>query len=187
MTKKLGNIFRLSLILATAMILLVLIPGRSNAGQAVEEYHIKAVFLFNLTHFVYWPPGLRDSTAPFVIGIYGPDPFGNALDEAIAGEKKDNRPLMIRHYTSLSQLTTLSCDILYISSAAMSDWRLIRRRLDHAAVLTVSDTAGFPEQGGMVNLLKKQNRIQIQINRDATREAGLTVSSKLLSLAHIVK
>ncbi len=129
----------------------------------------------------------RNNSAPFIIGVYGPNPFGDALNQAVAGEKKNNRPLQVRNYASLNELHAHPCEILFISAEAMHDWGKIRKQLDHLPVLTVSDTQGFPEQGGMVNLLKIKEKIQVEINRKATLKAGLTVSSKLLSLARIIK
>ena len=161
------------------------VSGHCRAQQA-PEYHIKAVFLFNLTHFVNWPPQPGRAGTPFVIGIYGPDPFGGALEAAVAGEHKGHRSLRIRRFSSLDQLRSHPCDMLFVSAAAMAAWPRIRRLLDADPVLTVSDVAGFPEQGGMVNLLKIRENIQVEINRTATLQAGLHVSAKLLDLARII-
>jgi hypothetical protein len=54
-------------------------------------------------------------------------------------------------------------------------------------VLTVGETDGFAEQGGMVNLKLESGRVQIQINLSAAEEARVRISSKLLSLAQIIQ
>jgi hypothetical protein len=50
-------------------------------------------------------------------------------------------------------------------------------------VLTVGETEGFTESGGMINFVRQVNRIRFQINEVAAKSAGLKISSKLLSLA----
>ena len=53
-------------------------------AQTSFEYELKASFLFRFTEFVEWPAGAFASReAPLRICIVGPDPFGDALDEAL--------------------------------------------------------------------------------------------------------
>lgn len=178
---------RSSLVLAALLACLLLVQARQVAAQQVSEYHIKAVFLINLTHFVTWPPAATRAGLPFVIGIYGPDPFGDIIDKAVAGEKKSNRALRIERYTDPAALADLDCQILFIHQSRMAEWETLRNRLAGLPVLTVADAAGFPEQGGMVNLLKNEQKIQVEINHRVVQQAGLSMSSKLLSLARIVE
>ena len=56
-----------------------------------------------------------------------------------------------------------------------------------AHVLTVGESDGFIEEGGIVNLKLDSGKIQIQININAADQAGLRISSKLLSLAQIIR
>ena len=50
-------------------------------------------------------------------------------------------------------------------------------------MLTVSDAAAFTEKGGIIQFKLIENKVRFRINADAASSAGLTVSSKLLSLA----
>lgn len=189
MTYRFPTAFRtvsaLTALFGVLFLLLAALSARAMAQQ-VGEYHIKAVFLTNLTHFVTWPETAARENAPFIIGIYGPDPFKSILDKAIAGEKKNNRPLKIEHYHSLQELDPTRCSILFIHESKVGEWNAIRNRLANYPILTVGDTSGFPEQGGMVNLIKNGQKIQVEINHAAVQKSGLSMSSKLLSLARIV-
>ena len=53
-------------------------------------------------------------------------------------------------------------------------------------ILTVSDTETFIQDGGMIRFITDANKIRFQVNLTATKDAGLTLSSKLLRLAEIV-
>jgi hypothetical protein len=174
----------------------------SSFAQEVEEYHIKAVFLLNLSHFVTWPAetseiaetsetaetsATAEAEKTFVIGIYGPDPFGPILDQAIVGERVHNRSITIKRYSQLSELALRPCSLLFIHSSKLPEWEQFVQYLAGSPVLTVADSIGFPQQGGMVNLLKKGQTIQIQVNHEAVLKSGLSMSAKLLNLAHIVK
>jgi hypothetical protein len=52
--------------------------------------------------------------------------------------------------------------------------------------LTVGDTKGFAEQGGMINFVLDNDRVQFEVSRKAVEQAGLKISSKLLSVAKLV-
>ena len=178
---------RMRAALLTIILLLTCCCASPCAAKQIEEYHVKAVFLFNLVHFVTWPaePSAAD-LSPFSIGIYGEDPFGQVLDNVIRGEKKFNTSIVVKRYANLEELRTDPCDILFVSATAMGQWAQIRALIVNSAILSVSDVAGFPEKGGMINLLKSDQRVQIEINRTAVNEAGLAVSAKLLTVARLV-
>ncbi len=63
---------------------------------------------------------------------------------------------------------------------------MILSSLRGSSVLTVADTAGFLDAGGMIQFLNENGRVRFAINVDATSRAKLKMSSKLLSLAKVV-
>lgn len=150
------------------------------------EYQVKAVFLFNFAQFVDWPASaFATPTSPLVIGVYGHDPFGPALDEAIAGETINGRPLEVRRYSSVDAID--ECHILFINSTSKAELAAILDRIRGRNVLTVSDTREFALAGGVIEFVTIDNRIRLQINLDAAKSANLSISSKLLKPARIVK
>lgn len=150
---------------------------------ASREYQVKAVFLFNFSQFVDWPPAtFSSSNTPFVIGILGDDPFGSYIDETVAGEKMKGHPMVVHRYRTVKDIT--DCQILFIADPDYADEAL--RTLGRRSVLTVSDAANFARQGGMVRFFTENNKLRLQINPSAAKAAGLTISSKLLRLAEIV-
>ncbi len=54
-------------------------------------------------------------------------------------------------------------------------------------VLTVGDIENFTKAGGVIAFTLEDNRVRFAINVDAAQRAGLKISSKLLSLARIVR
>ena len=173
-------------LLGVILFFFLLYPLQPAASQQAPEYHVKAVFLYNLTHFVNWPKKKIEQSQPFAICIYGPDPFGSILDLAIAKEEKYSNPLKVTRIDSPEDIPE-SCNILFVSKNAMDDWDAVRTRISGRPILSVSDYDDFTRQGGMVGLLKHEQKIQVEINHRRVRESGLSVSSKLLSLAVITE
>jgi len=149
------------------------------------EYQVKAVFVFNFSHFVEWSPqAFAAPNAPFVIGILGNDPFGAHLDEAMRGEQIDQHPLLVRRIRNAADIG--DCQILFIDRSESPQLEQILAALDHHSTLTVSELERSSERGVMIQFTTENNRIRLRINVDAARAAGLTISSKLLRSAEIV-
>ncbi len=158
---------------------------RGVAADVSTEYQVKAVFLFNFSHFVEWPPQAFSSPdEPFVIGIVGDNPFGTRLDEAVSGEHIEQHPLLVRHFRNVADIG--NCHILYIGSSESGRIREILAALDRRTALTVSDFDGAAERGVMIQFVTENNRVRLRINPESAHTAGLTISSKLLRPAEIV-
>ena len=158
----------------------------SLAGQTpvTREYQLKAVFLFNFTQFVEWPASsFATDQSPLVIGILGKDPFGAALPEIVSGEKVNGHPVTVQYYSNMEEIKT--CHILFINLAEAKKTERVVGSLKGRNILTVSDEPDFSEQGGMVRFFIRDNKIKFQINLEASKAAGLVLSSKLLRLAEI--
>ena len=174
----------LAVLLCGALFVCALARG-AGAIESAAEYQVKAVFLFNFSHFVEWPPqAFATPTEPFVIGILGSDPFGTHMDEAVHGELIDQHPLVIRRFRTPAEIG--NCQILYIDRSESARVKPILAALDHRNTLTVADSEGSAGHGVMIELSTENNRIRLRINADAAKAAGLTISSKLLRPAEIV-
>ena len=159
----------------------------SSSAQTVgdREYQVKAAFLFNFTQFVEWPStDLPQNGTTLVIGILGENPFGKYLDEMISGETANGHPLIVHVYKDVEEIKT--CHILFINLPQNNKLKEALAALKGRSILTVSDKNNFIHQGGMIRFVTKQNKIQIRINPERAKDAGLVISSKLLSVAEIV-
>lgn len=166
--------------------LLLIACGLAGAAAPVSEYQLKAVFLFNFAHFVEWPAAsLPQQSAPFVIGVLGKDPFGSYLDEVVHGETVNGHPLAIERYSSIGEIR--DCQILFIPAAELTHLERILAALKGRSVLTVTDTDGAAPRGVIIGLLRQDNRIRLRIDLEAARASNLTISSKLLRPAEIVR
>jgi hypothetical protein len=58
--------------------------------------------------------------------------------------------------------------------------------LRDTSVLTVGETKGFVQEGGIINFVLQDDRVLFEVNHKAARQAGLSVSSRLLAVAKLV-
>jgi hypothetical protein len=171
--------------LMTGMMIFLFSYAPVLAQEALPEYQVKAAYLFNFLKFVEYPiESFADPLAPIVIGVAGEDPFGNALPQVVMGKTVQGRDLVIRLYHTGEDMR--GAHILFISASERKRLPMILSSLRGSSVLTVADTAGFLDAGGMIQFLNENDRVRFAINADATSRAKLKVSSKLLSLAKVI-
>lgn len=150
----------------------------------VPEYAVKAAYLFHFAKFVEWPgDAFAGAASPIVICVLGEDPFGDAL-EALDGKTVNGRPIVIRYAATLGTLTR--CHLLFVSASERTILPKVLQATKDWSLLTVGDRNGFARDGGIINLVKTEDRVGFEINLEAARRARLKISSKLLALAKIV-
>jgi hypothetical protein len=149
-----------------------------------DERDVKAVFLFNFVQFVDWPAAAFTSPdAPVVIGVLGDDPFGSLLDQVVEGEVVKGRQLSVERFRRVEDIKV--CHVLFISPSEAAMYEHILTVLNSQPTLTVGETANFTSRG-MVRFLTERNRVRLEVNMNAVKGAGLTISSNLLRAARIV-
>jgi hypothetical protein len=155
-------------------------------GEEVEEYQVKAAFLYNFAKFVEWPSqAFKSPMDPIAVCVLGHNPFGHALEELIRGKSVEGRGLAFRQVADAQEART--CQILFISSSEVKRFRSLYADLKTAGILTVGEAQGFATGGGVINFKLDGGHVRFEINLDAAEHEQLHISSKLLSLAQIVK
>jgi hypothetical protein len=154
--------------------------GARGQEAAPSEYQMKAAFLYNFAKFVEWPPTALPEHSALVIGVLGDDPFDGVLENILRNKNVAGHPLAFRPVKSLDEAQT--CQILFISSSEKKRWAEISAALAGSSVLTVSENDHFTDNGGMIYFFMEDRRVCFDINAEAARRAGLTISSKLMLL-----
>lgn len=155
----------------------------TESAQLVTEYRIKAAFLYNFSRFTSWPEQAIPDNGNFTVCVLGKDPFGESLD-SLAGKKVNNNSLAVGRFTSLDKIE--GCQLVYVN-LPKKDLKKAMSVLKQHPILTVSDMDSFTDAGGIIRFKLVNNKVRFDINIDAARTANLSISSKLLSLATIVR
>lgn len=168
------------------ILLLPFIHARSSAqADVTSENDVKSAYLFNFAKFVEWPErAFASKTSPIILCVVGEDSLGAALDN-LESKKIKGRPLVVVRSRNKEQIKP--CHILYVSDSEKKDLPDILSRFGGRSCLTVSSVSDFANQGGMIGFVRKGNNIRFEVNLEAIKRGELSVSSRLLNLALIVK
>jgi hypothetical protein len=153
--------------------------------QGVTAPALKAAFLFNFANFAEWP---ADALAPgqrLSLCVVGDSAVADALERTIKGRGVDNHELIVGVIKTDGPIR--SCHLLYVSGLDKKQAGSLLDSLKNASIFTVSDGDQFAELGGVAQLILEHGRMRFVVNVDAARRANISISSKLLTLAQIIK
>ncbi len=160
-------------------------PIRVSAQRALE-YEVKAAYLYNIVNFVTWPPDAFESPAdPVRVCVYGPDPFGPLLDRSIQGGAAGQHPMLAVRVADADGLTKCHLIFLPVGNTDRVVDQAIRVSTQRP-ILTVGESPDFLRRGGMIAFVVDGGRVRFDVNEAATASHGLTLSSRLLQVAHSV-
>lgn len=149
-------------------------------AEEAGEYELKAAFLYNFAVFTEWP---EHAPAGMKLCVIGTDPFGRALDQ-LTSKQVRSAPVTVQRITGTDEIR--GCHVLFISASERDKLAHILDVTRALPVLTVADMKNAAGSGVMIGLITQDRRVTFEINVAAARNARLSISSKLIKLAHNV-
>lgn len=149
------------------------------------EYQVKAGFLFNFAKFVEWPtnaPGAKDVLR---VGILDDGGVYSILAGELAGKRIGSKPIEVVRCKRGYDLK--QCAIIFMTRAKMDRWPEVKQAVAGTPVLLVGESDQFAARGGCINFVRKGEHIRFEVNLAVAERAGLKISSKLASVAILVR
>lgn len=161
---------------------MLLFPAPAVAADEVPlETRIKAAMIYNFSRFIRWNDGVKEPLTVCVVKDSGMVQAINAVSDSSGREKRLARALRIEDPT-----TVRGCDAIYLPNGTESLTAMALQASRQESVLTIGDSLRFVENGGAMGFFLDNDRVRFAVSLSTLESAGLTVSSRLLSLAKVV-
>lgn len=162
---------------------MLLVASLAQAQRQAPEPELKAAILVNLLLFVDWRAQATQPQDRLTACYLDSGPVAAALLE-FDGKLLKGKPLRVMR-VDLAQVG--GCHLLYVSPLEASYLTQLPPYLKKGGVLLAGDSTGYLQRGVMLNLDIERGRVVFDIDLQTVRQAGLTVSSKVLRLARYVQ
>lgn len=159
-------------------------PAASAQEQAYSAHGVKAAFLYHFSTYVNWPESV-DADDTFSIAVLGADQVAAELEQFLPGHTIQGRPMQVRRLGSVSDLA--DDEVLYIGADRNGQLAEYLEDLASRPLLVVTDTPHGLIDGAMINFRIVDDRVRFEISQRAAQNAGLEMSSRLLSAAMSVE
>jgi hypothetical protein len=175
-----------ALLIAVCSLLLGAPPLIGAENEETAEYPVKLAFLYQFAQYIQWPPeAYENATAPLVVCVVGGDPFDPDLEQELLNHAIDKHLISIRSVKRGANLRF--CQMVFVPALQSKQAASVIDSLRGSPVLTIGETKGFAERGGIINFIIEQNKLHFEINLNAAKQTPLSISSKVLALARIVR
>ncbi|MFQ3576022.1 MAG: YfiR family protein [Cytophagales bacterium] len=143
---------------------------------------IKAIFLYNFTKYIEWPPHYKKGD--FVIGVLGNSPIVPELEKMAERTKLGTQTFSIKRYNNINEIS--DCHILYVANSNNELIELAAQKLHKKSPLIISECGGCTKKGSAINFVSVDNKQRFELNKGNAGKNGLLVSSNLATLAILV-
>jgi len=153
-------------------------------AQEAEEHELKAAFLYNFAKFISWPAPQSPSSPPLLICLMAAPTTAESLREQTRGKVLHSRAVVIRELSAPAEIG--NCQILFLGASGRKAQEFLQCA-QKLPIVTVGEDQQFLGHGGIIRLYLQDAKLRFSINADAASRAGVTISSRLLGVAQIVR
>lgn len=145
-----------------------------------DASQVKAAFLYHFGTYVQWPMAAAEND-PITIAVLGDDAVAAQLVQFLPGRRIEGRAVEARPLARIEDLADE--EILFVGSEHNERLGEVLSAVEERPVLVVTDAADGLDHGAMVNFQLVDSRVRFEISLPSAEEAGLVLSSRLLSAA----
>lgn len=147
-----------------------------------EERKLEAAFLGRFASYIDWEAKSKEF---FIITLIDENPFGTILDTLYADKRIKGKPVVVRLVRRVEEIGVT--DLLFITLSTQKErLKAILYAQEHG-ILSTSESRGFAESGGIIQLNFVDQKIRITINHDAATRSSIKIASPLLSVATVLQ
>ncbi len=160
--------------------------AQANNDKREAELQVRAQFIYNFANFVEWPKdAFANAEAAIKVCLFGEvdfAPYLFAFTDTLIG----SRPLKIQRANEIEEIRA-GCHILYVGQDERVKLPTFWQQIHYIYVLSIGDRQGFADKGGIINILRAQDKMQFEVNIENALANGLFLDSDLLALARTIK
>ncbi|HNR19739.1 MAG: YfiR family protein [Bacteroidetes bacterium] len=139
----------------------------------------KALFVYNFAKYIEWP---EDTEAEiFTIGVMGQKEIFTELEKICAGKIINNIPVQVRIIDDPEKIS--DCKIIYLSKGQNMFFKDMIGLIGNEKILLVAEGKEMVKQGADISMVKQEERMAFEINKESINKKGLKVPNELMVLA----
>lgn len=184
------KIIKTVLLACICQFLLCMIAQKTVLSQNLEEYQVKAAFVYNFTKLIQWPEtAFASDKKNFNIAVFGNEQLKESF-QTIDGKISTGRVISIQYPDPKSdsfKKTLAKSHIVFISRHMHLEQVLrILKNIGDRPILTIGEIKSFSRAGGIIQFFTRDDHLHFEINIKKAQAHQLKFSSRLLKLAVIV-
>ncbi|MDD7806007.1 MAG: YfiR family protein [Endozoicomonas sp. (ex Botrylloides leachii)] len=166
-----------------ALLLMVAVTLPIQAASSDTANKVKAAIIFKMTRFIQWSETIAEGNV-LNLCVLGDSSVYTQL-KTTEGQTSKRYNIKVKEVSKTEQ-SIANCNLLYIGSSVYQFMDEVKQLLKKKPILSVSDRAGFAQEGGMIQIKERAGRIRFTINLRSVKAVGLGISAQLLGLGKVI-
>ncbi|WP_438970478.1 YfiR family protein [Methylophaga sp.] len=167
---------------AFGLFILISFQHSVTSAEKLDTRSMVAKLSYNFAKYASWPEAMTKKKT--IDLCYFSDRLKSSFG-TLKGKKIDNKPIIVKQLSGIEQ--SHSCHLIFIDKTEGDLTQQLFMYLADKPVLTVSDIVDFVDEGGMIEVVRKENKFHFKVNQQQLDKAQLKMSSQVLKLAVDVK
>nr|WP_321407165.1 YfiR family protein [uncultured Carboxylicivirga sp.] len=162
------------------LIFLLLVLCIATTEEAFSQMaKFKALFLYNFTQNVEWPPSASNPNE-FVITVIGDKEMATELEKLAQVKKVGTKTIVIKQENQVKNLE--DSHVIFLSAGKSSLMSMLSSDQDGKPALLISSKEGLCSDGAAISFTTVDGKLRYEICSSNIEKHGLKVNNKLLSL-----
>ncbi len=141
-----------------------------------DEYEKKAVYLYNICSYVFWPKSNHPTN--FIISIVGKSPLEQALRDYLGGKTLHGKPIVIKDY-----VLNDGASVVFLANSKQNDFSKIKKEINGKTILYVTENSIYEKAGAHICFYVNSDKINYTVNEGAAEKSGLKLNPQLINLS----
>jgi hypothetical protein len=157
-------------------------PAVKTKGAAMPknvEYEKKALYVYNLPYYIFWPKNSKATN--FLIGIVGDSPMNAALALHVYGKNINELPAVVEPY---NPAPGKFYHMIFIAESRNKDFYKLKKELKNQPVLLIVENRHLEKLGAHISFYTEGDKIRFTVNKKHIERTGLNVSEQLIKLSN---
>lgn len=160
---------------------LCLLQGAGLAAEAADEKALRIEYLAKFPKFVDWPAAvMTPGSGELHFCVMGDEDI-NSIAAAFRELTIQGRVVTVQDAKRMNPLK--DCHVLYVADSETWRIRSILAEIESLPILSISGAENFAREGGLVGLVKQDNRLKFDINLTMAKRIGLGINAQFAKLA----
>ncbi len=152
----------------------------SNVYAGFSEGEVVTGYVFNFIKFSSWPDSHKAGQGKVVLCVIRSGSNAYSFNQ-LNNKKTRKGTVKIKYISRQSQVN--GCHAVFIPKSSGRNVSAFASAGKKNQVLTISDSPGFINKGGMIGFKKVSSNIKFEVNYTRAKQGGIKISSELLNLA----
>lgn len=152
---------------------------KSPAMPKNVEYDKKALYVYNLPNYIYWPRTVKADK--FLIGVYGESALNAALAANVYGKKINELPAIVEPY---SPAAGKFYHMVFVAESKQREFHKLKKELKDQPVLLITENPYLEKVGAHICFYVDGDKVKFNVNKKHIEKSGMNVSDQLIKFAN---